>query len=150
MIYSMITAIKLIQIKDIYEGEVDILYPLVERIIGHGFPLEILPVKKSTEWMIDYQIYEPLADFAYLIAAAKLAFPVIEVQMGYVLPTYEVVKDFDEWSKSEIETLLESNRIRLLLKNADVIVYREAVTNYQKKLNDIKKFSELVNNAGVE
>ena len=146
----MIQQIKLVQIKDIYVGQVDILRPLIERMRIHGFPLEVVPVKKSTEWMIEYQVYEPLPDFAYLIAAAKLALPLIEVQMGYVLPTYEVVEDFEQWSKSETETLLESNRIKLLLKNGDVIVYREKVTEYQKKLNDLRMFSELIDNAEVE
>lgn len=148
----MIQQIKLVQIKDIYVGQVDILRPLIERMRIHGFPLEVVPVKKSTEWMIEYQVYEPLPDFAYLIAAAKLAFPEIKIQMAYVLSAYEFADDSEEQANAEIETLLESNRIRMLFKKGE-----KAVNAYCKKVRELKgdfdklqEFAELVNKAGIE
>ena len=148
----MIQQIKLVQIKDVYVGQVDILRPLIERIKIYGFPLEIVPVKKSLEWLFEYQCYEPLPEFAYLIAAAKLALPSPEIQTGYALQTYLVADEFDEWSRVETETLLESSRIRMLFNKGEIAVnaYCKKVRELKGEFEKLQDFSELVNNAKVE
>jgi hypothetical protein len=148
----IIAPIKLIQIKDIYAGQVDLLLPLIERIRVHGYPLEILPVKRCPEWTIEYQCYEPLPGFAYLVAAAKLALPDPETQIAYALQTYLVEDEFDDWSKEETETLLESSRIRLLLKRGKVAIdaYLKKVRELKSQRDKLKEFAQLVNEAEAE
>jgi hypothetical protein len=144
----MISSTRLTQIKDIYDGDMDILDPLIELVKSHGFPLEILPVKKGEEWMVEYQVYEPLPDFAYLIRAAKIALPTPLLQMACALQTYLVADNYEQWSAKETEILLASNKVRELIKSQKS--NRGIAVSLVCKRDKLQEFAELVKNAGVE
>jgi hypothetical protein len=155
----MITEIRLSQIKDTYNGNEDILIPLIN--LFKKIPLEkiTLPeavlVNKSPEWITKMQVYEPFPIYSYLIKALKLAYPDISKQSRIYLDAiveYDILSRgfFDE--VGALEALLESSKLKVLISKGDKFInaYANNIINQEKLSSKLSMFAELINNAEVD
>lgn len=145
----MITEIRLAQIKDTYEGNIEILMPLVEALNEDLIPLEIILVKPACEWSEDFQVYDSLPEFEYLIKAAKLAYPIWEHQLDLTV-NCSIVYSYEP--SCQIKSLLESSRLRVLFSKGELTVetYAKRLSQLHGELSNLSKFSKLVNQAEVD
>jgi hypothetical protein len=147
----MISKIKLIQIKDTYQGNKDILIPLVKALKNDPFLPEIILCHKSLEWIEELQTYEPLPFFSYLIKAYKLAYPTNQEQLwlslnGIIIPEYMSLNE------QSLTGIMESSKLKILLSKGDTAItaYANNIGKKEELLNKLSRFGQLVNNAEVD
>lgn len=153
----MITEVRLIQIKDTYNGNTDILIPLVKLLkecLSVAFAIdETIVVFKSPEWIREMQVYEPLSTFSYLIKALKLAYPDPKVQSYTWINVLESPLEAVELQQKELQQkiLIESSKLKVLINKGDkfITAYANNILKEEESVSQLSQFSQLVNNAEV-
>ena len=156
----MITEIRLSQIKDTYNGNEDVLIPLIK--LFKKVPLEQVAwpetvlVHKSSEWITEMQVYEPFPICSYLIKAFKIAYPDISEQsriyLNAIVYNYKFLYSgfWDEYGA--LEALIESSKLKVLINKGDkfITAYANNIIKEEKSLSQLSVLADLVNNAEVD
>ena len=149
----MISKISLSQIIDTYDGNEIVLAPLIKLLKKHRFLPEIIPlyINSSDEFMNGWKIYKPLPLYAYLIKAYKLAYPSEQDQSLLMINAIITFKEFilEDWNE---EAVLESSKLKVILSQGNAVVnsYAQNILKKEEMLRKLSRFSDLVNNSGVD
>ena len=155
----MITEVRLIQIKDTYNGNEDILIPLIKLLKDSPSNIELVVVFRSPEWVIGMQVYEPAPISSYLIKAYKLAYP-SRIDQRFICINALVYDDLifadDEASRDNIgdhqqNISIESSKLKVLISKGDdfITAYANNILKEEESVSQLSQFSQLVNNAEV-
>jgi hypothetical protein len=142
----MITEIRLSQLKDTYEGNEDILIPLIKLLKKSPFNIEFVVVTKSPEWLPELQVYEPVSDFSYLVRAYKLAYP---KEQSDIYIYIVIADDCYQMSNHQQQLLIESSKLKVLISKGEqfITAYANSILKQEKILSPLSLFSDLVNKA---
>jgi hypothetical protein len=148
----MITKIRLSQIKDTYNGNEDVLIPMVKLLEESPSKIEFVVVFRSPEWVQELQVYEPFPISSYLVKAYKLAFPSNKEQSRIYVNALE----YDEPYGADIrdhqqKILIESSKLKVLISKGDkfIAAYANNILKAEKLVSQLSQFSQLVNDAEV-
>lgn len=147
----MITEIRLIQIKDTYDGNEDILIPLIKLLKESPYTIEFVVVSRSPEWVAEWQVYEPLPISSYLVKAYKLAYPTSQEQSHIYINTLVTNEGFEQLGDHQRNILIESSKLKVLINKGDkfITAYANNILKEKKSENELSQFSKLVNEADV-
>jgi hypothetical protein len=153
----MITEIRLLQIKDTYNGNEDVLIPLIKLLKESPskiapFKIEFIVVYKSLEWVRELQVYEPFPIFSYLVRAYKLAFPSSTEQSHIYINALVSSESSGQLSDVQKKILIESSKLKVLISMGERFItnYADNIIRGEKSSSQLSMFAELVNNAGVD
>ena len=156
----MITEIRLSQLKDTYEGNEDILIPLIKLLKKSPSKIELVVVFRSPEWAFDMQVYEPAPISSYLVKAYKLAYP-SRIDQRFICINALVYNDLtfadDEAFRDNIDDhqkniSIESSKLKVLISKGDnfITAYANNIIKEEKSLSQLSVLADLVNNAEVD
>jgi hypothetical protein len=148
----MITKVRLIQIKDTYQGNIDILIPLVKLLKEYSSRIEFVVVFRSPEWVQELQVYEPFPISSYLVKAYKLAFPSNKEQSRIYVNALEYDEPYSaDISDHQQKILIESSKLKVLINKGDkfITAYANNIFKEEESAKELSQFSQLVNDAEV-